>query len=237
MKVSKIIIHIFVAFFLVLAVSCSTTVKLKARADLTSDMDLTFDIGAYFAEAIEGMASATGEGLGLSKEAVENSFSGSDFTNVQATVPNKQEVILSARLNAAKDQSVSVNGIRAQDFIKCSKNSLTFTLSPKAIQTLYSSLNEESRAYADLLMAPVFTGDRMSASEYKELLSAVYGKELADETEKARIKISLEPPKGKGISSSSADYKIRQSSSSVTFSVPALELLTLTKEMSFKIDF
>jgi hypothetical protein len=73
----------------------------------------------------------------------------------------------------------------------------SFVIGPSELQKFYATLNQEGQGYIDLLMAPVFTGEKMSAAEYKDLLSSVYGPSFASELTTGVITISLTAPGGK----------------------------------------
>ena len=95
-------------------------------------------------------------------------------------------------------------------------------------------MGQEDRTYLDLFMAPIFTGEKMTQAEYKELVASVYGQELADDMQKGKIVITLTVPDGKSIKNSGA--KIGRSSKAsknpkrISFSIPMLEFLTLQTE-------
>ena len=62
--------------------------------------------------------------------------------------------------------------------------SVSTVLNQEAFENLFSIFPEEFADYAELLMAPIFTGEKLSQEEYLELIGAAYGnslqKELAD---------------------------------------------------------
>lgn len=60
-------------------------------------------------------------------------------------------------------------------------------ISSEKLQSLYEKLPFEIQSYLDMLMAPSFTGEKMSDEEYLELLASVYGQSLADEIKNSKI--------------------------------------------------
>ena len=53
------------------------------------------------------------------------------------------------------------------------------------MQTLTGLLPQETAEYTEFLMAPLFTGERMSADEYAELIGSMYGKAMRADLETA----------------------------------------------------
>lgn len=60
-------------------------------------------------------------------------------------------------------------------------------ISSEKLQSLYEKLPFEIQSYLDMLMAPSFTGEKMSDEEYLDLLASVYGQKLADEIKNSKI--------------------------------------------------
>lgn len=71
---------------------------------------------------------------------------------------------------------------------------LHITMTGKHIHTIMSILPAESRDFIDTLMAPLFTGEAMSVHEYEELVSAAYGKKLADDLKSSEFKFIIDVP-------------------------------------------
>ena len=76
---------------------------------------------------------------------------------------------------------------------KSGSKKFSVKLTPEFIQHLLTYLPEDNTGYADLLMAPLFTGEEMDEEEYVDTVAVVYGRKLADEatTFKFQFKISV----------------------------------------------
>ena len=70
-------------------------------------------------------------------------------------------------------------------------------LGPKQISAFYELLNEDGKSYLDLLMIPALIGEKMTTSEYRELLASMYGPSFADEIVNGKLSIQLVSPDGK----------------------------------------
>ena len=69
---------------------------------------------------------------------------------------------------------------------------------PANLSALYASLPETVRSYIDLFMAPVFSVESMTKSEYLDLVASVYGQNLADEIAGSSVSIVLSAPDASG---------------------------------------
>ena len=67
-------------------------------------------------------------------------------------------------------------------------------LSPENIASFLEMLPQESRDFIDMLMAPLFTGDKIPLAEYEELIGAAYGKKIAAELRSAEFVLTVDVP-------------------------------------------
>ena len=77
---------------------------------------------------------------------------------------------------------------------KNGKKTFSVTLTPEYIQYLLTYLPEESTGYADLLMAPLFTGEEMDEEEYVDTVAVVYGRKLANESTTYKFQFQITVP-------------------------------------------
>ena len=256
-KIKFILLLTSVFFF----VSCSSQLEITALEDCSSHLDFKLELGSVITQTIESITQGLTEienasanvavketGI-FSKELIENAFKVSDFKNINVKIPEKDKLNLSLDFPSPANQKVTTDkgNFKAANFITCTKNSLTLILSPEILKELANSFNEESRTYLDLLMSPVFSDDasvfsdeeQMTASEYIDLVEVVYGEKLAKELEKATVKISLIPPKGKTITKTalSETGQSKLSSNKAVFTLPLADLLTLNSTKTFSISF
>ncbi len=100
------------------------------------------------------------------------------------------------------------------DFVSYTKTKTVLRLSPSMVKKFSASLGPEFKSVMDLFMTPVVTGEEMPASEYKDLVALVYGDKLADDLEASKVEITIASPSGR----------------SKTYTIPLVELLTLSEE-------
>lgn len=231
--------------------SCSTDLEIKAFDDKSADINFNFDLGEQIYSAIQNFTlgiSQMNENLNLENELslfdekeIYQVFNGSDFQNVKVLVPSKKELKITAKIPSPEKQKAVNEGsvLKIANFITCTNNSLTLLISPQNVQEIVASLPEETKSYLDLLMAPILGSEEMSSQDYKDLLSLVYGEDLAKSLGDANVKVSLFAPSGKTIKRAalSNTEQSKTSASKAVFTVPLLDFLTLQSSKTFSISW
>lgn len=145
---------------------------------------------------------------------IEKSLAQLGFDNVEAIsrISNHTEN-LSVNCSTDKNTLNFINITFANNKI----SNLSITLSPQILQELIISQDSIIQKYADLLMAPCFTGEEISKDEYIDLLSSVYGKEIAEELIQGNFTISIN----------------NSTSKNSVLTIPLIDILTLTNETTF----
>lgn len=253
-------ICIAAAVFSFVMTSCSSSITVQAKKDCSSDVQIQTDLGNTVLQTIKSVtagmnqisSSANGSTAApadtsatdkpvFSAPEISQALSQGDITNVVVQTPTSSSISVSGTLPAPADQKMTLkqDGIKLANFITCTKNSLTLILAPETVLNVVKSLPEESQSYLDLLMAPVITGEQMSASEYVELVGAVYGDEMSKELASSAVKISLVTPAGVQLKKSSlSDTKnVKTAADRVVFSIPLAEFLTLSTAQTFSISW
>lgn len=246
-KIFYIIQSLTLSLFLT---GCSSSIELTANPDKSSDVKIDINMGQILyntiKSAINGISSLSDEDetqeLELFNEAdIKEAVSQGDFTNTKVTVPSKTSFIIEGTFPSPLKQTsvLNDNGIKIANFINCQNKTLTLILSPETIKEFIKTLPEENQSFADIFMAPVFTGEQMSSQEYIDLIESVYGKELAQELENASIKVTLCCPKGCKIAKSSLSKTdiSKTSETKVTFSMALCDFLVLQNTKTFSINW
>lgn len=245
----KYFYSLFYLIILFAVTGCSSGIVIKASTDQSVEVQFAMNMEKVLADTVLSISSSQNGSnkknahVIFSKEALEQlrkSFDSSDFNNVKVATPTKTSFSISGNIEPPHLQkNVTANNLKASSFVSCTPKSLTVTLSPVTAKKLINTLPEKSREYIDLFMAPIFTGENMTTDEYKSLLAAVYGQELANELEKSFVKIALYPPKGFSIKKAFAfnkEYKTSDSNK-IVFSIPLLEFLTLKTKVEYSIKW
>lgn len=245
----------------VLFTSCESSISIKANKDSSTQIQVNADVGPIVYNTIKAvtagmseMAASGNQASGTAKNdagkdvpifsaaEIKSGLSTGDMTDVSVSTPTVSSLSINGKLSAPADQVSTLNdtnSVKVANFVTCTKNSLTLILAPAMIKQIGESLPQSTKSYLDLLMAPVFTGEQMSASEYIDVVAAVYGDELSKELASSAVKITLAVPDGTTIKKTSLSdaQNVKTSAGQVTFSIPLAEFLTLSATKTFSISW
>lgn len=222
---------------------CSATFVIQAQPDASCAFQFNMNLGNVLAETVKAASTSMGmlnggtsgaeSGLVLfSAEEIESALRARSFTAVHAAVPSATELSAKAIIPAESPEMAS--------FLKCTAHDLLVTLSPQSIRQLVATLGENDQSYMDLFMAPVLTGEHMTAEEYTDTLAAVYGTELAAELSKAQLSITMYAPTGKAViktDSTGFAQKPQILKAGAIFVFPLVEFLTLSETKTLSISW
>lgn len=143
-------------------------------------------------------------------EEISTLFEQAGFENISAK-SDGTNLFVSGKLSQSAEDPFSKSGM-----IYSAQNKLFITLNKENLLNFYNNLPEDLQTSLDLFMSPTFTGEEMSNEEYIELISEVYGQELADEFSAATLKLSVESPVG-----------------NKNYSIKLIEILNIKNELIF----
>ena len=213
---------------------CGGSLGVSARDDGKADLSLFMDTG----RAASAMISSVMAGLYPEGGAQEGVFSPERAAALEKGL--SESGLESVRAKALSSSALSLEAEAGPELfsslVSMGERSMTLTLSPETMRGLYRSMDARTRGYADLFMAPVFTGDSMSGEEYAALIASVYGTGMAGEISDAVMEISLSAPEGKKAASCS-DPGASLSGRRATVFVPLLDLLVLDRELSWEVGW
>ena len=198
---------------------CCADIAVSAKEDSSTNISINMDIGQSVGGLIKALFGMTGSG-----KQVESIVSPKEITEALT-----QGGYINARAESSDTKLSAEAGMppkTSSALIKNTGNSLTVYFSPQALRTEYESMSEEAKAYIDLLMAPIFTGEELSRDEYIELIKSAYGSDLANELQSSAVTLSLSQPKGKKRKSHSLYYCESQTATVQTYSIPLVDFLT-----------
>ena len=209
----RFVVSLPLVFLSLLFMSCTSSVELRANGD--GSVNITYD-AAFGSAFIEIMQALSGGGTSPLFDADEMTaqFRAAGVNDVRITSP--ADTSLGIRLCLPKN---GIAPVSQSGCISMSDNALSLALSSEFCAKLYKLLPETMQSYIDLCMAPLFLGEPMSQNEYVDLIASVYGKALADEAARAKIKISFFAPNG--------EKAVK------TIECPLVDLLTAAKPLVF----
>lgn len=212
-------------FLMVFATGCSSKVTIQANPNKSQNVEIKIDLGKHLLKTINGLTQGLGKFMDgeeipeitaanlVTKRDIENTIGTQGAKNISVANPSKE--LLDIKFSLDKNSKL-------KNFIEQTENSLSLNLSGSSLQEIYFSFDEDDTVILDLLMAPCFTGEEISAEDYADVIETLYGRELANDLRTAKIDWILVAPKG---------VKSR------TFQTTVLDFLTLTGEKKFDIQW
>ena len=230
----KYIYSLFYIILLLALTGCASKMTFIAHTDQSIDMDFSLALGK---ELSKMLSQSSNNGPIFSAEEIQSAFEDSDFKGIKVSSPSNDSLNITGTLNPSSTRYA--NGVKTSDFITCTYNSLTVRINTKSIQTLIKTLPEDASSYADIFMAPIFTGEAMSKQEYRDMIASVYGEDMAKTLDKSTIDIILAPPAGRKIAKTvfSDTNKAKATSSRAIISIEVLDFLSNTKDQSYSISW
>ena len=209
----------FIASFLLSFsfMSCLPQISVKAGANDEATILFSTGFSKATAKTLQAAANADENAPLFNKDDVLMVLNSAGAINTSATLPSPNEISTAGTLPNLSKHPLSLTGL-----INKTDKSLKLTLGPKQISEFYELLSDDAKSYLDLMMVPALIGEKMSVSEYRELLASMYGPSFADEIVNGKLTINLASPNGK---------------KTLKDSVSLGELLTTVDEKSWTLNF
>jgi hypothetical protein len=172
--------------------SCAIDSSIQLDKNGGADISLYFSCGDIVESTLRSLFSLESDTKIFDETDIKKSCEQSGFTvkSLSFTGSASMKLVLHTDNLAANFSSIP-------ESIKFEKNSFVMNLNKNVIASIIAILPPESADYLDLLMAPVFSEEEATAEEYIDLISAVYGNNLANEMKNAKINITLSSPTSK----------------------------------------
>ena len=131
------------------------------------------------------------------------------------------------------------------------KGSLVITLTKEIVAKTTAALPAELFEYADLLMAPVLTGERMTEEEYIGLIAAAYGPQAAAELRTCAFELAVQCPAAVTRASArepaslslgaaygpASGVRATSSGAQARFLIPAAKVFALSSPLQLVVEF
>lgn len=197
---------------------CSCSPKISVKALSNGAVDVSFGTGFSKAtgETLRKIADIPSDSPIFSPNDMTSFLVNAGATNVSASTPSALEVEASGRLFAEK------NALSATKILSRTESSVSLTLGPEQIRSLYALLDEDTKSYFDMMMIPALAEETLELDEYRMILAAMYGQKFANELIDGVVLLELSSPDGKKTERISEKLGV---------------ILTLTKEKTWKLDF
>ncbi len=216
--------------------SCTT----NGTISIANNDSGTFAFDAIMTENLHKTMSAFGdidesENI-FSTDLIESFFRQAGLTLSSINIENNREIAFSGISSDVKKVLELENQLI---LLTESGNEKIFTLllDEKTINSLTSLLTEETLMYIDLLQAPLFTREEMTAEEYVEFIAALYGKKISNDLKESYVNLEITLPEiAKTVTASPKNIAIiDEASKTVGFKIKLSELLANSSEARFEV--
>lgn len=186
------IFRFFLLIFSLAFTSCLPQVSIKAGNNDEAVIFFTTGFSESASKTLQSISGADPNSPLFNKTDVLNLLKEAGAVNTSASLPTPHEISTTGTIPEVAKNPLSQAGLLSK-----TEKSLTLSIGPKQINTFYEFLSDDAKAYFDLMMIPCLIGEKMEVSEYRELLSSMYGPTFADEIVNGKLTISLSSPDGR----------------------------------------
>ena len=241
--------------FICLFTSCSPVLKVAVAPNGDISYSVESSVAPIIEETVRSFTGA-GEDLPLFNETqILQALNTAGLEQVSVKTPSNSSLVISAKIDRVESKpAVTTNlgsGIVCEDMVPqiagaigyCHSNQagqrkLALTISPNVLQQIMAIMPLETVEYLDLLSAPILTGETMSASEYIDLISVIYGDSVAKELKNAAIKILVTVPSSvQSASVSIPSGKTQVKGENVEFTLGLPDLLSNLGQTEFIVQY
>ena len=183
----KNLLSIFVLFiFLFAFMGCSPSLAVNIATTNDVSVEFSSGLGESLVQTLYSITDMDSQNPLFNKKAVAANLGAAGFTVENISVDNNN-IYLKTKSSSFKD--IVANSSELVEELTPSSVKLSF--SSEKLQDFVSVLPEETVGYLDLLCAPVLTNEELSTDDYVDVLAAIYGKKLAQETLSSNFVIEI----------------------------------------------
>lgn len=200
------------AAFVLFLTSCTTLIDLELNKDGSVKASFSGTTGKGFEKLIRNTQGLKeGQAIFDVKE-IKKELTASGLSSVTVESKNGKDLSLSM-VDTKRNSNFFTSGL-----VSLKNNRLVISLNPVTMEKFYNLSDPQIVLYLDMLLSPVFNQEEMSASEYEEVITSFYGKDVAKEIKETQVKLRIKNPDG-----SRAEYEL-----------PLIDLLTLNKSLQLE---
>ncbi|MBR5096743.1 MAG: hypothetical protein IK094_06515 [Treponema sp.] len=209
----KAILAACALFAAVIFCGCPLKATITCEKDDSFSVNFSSNLGAAFVENLSQL-----QDLEQISKKIESELNNSYFRGTLVRIDQKSLWAqgLVPNIKSLPKEFISVQ--KKSD----GKRALTLTLGPQSLASSILKENSAAKTMADILMAPIISGEEMSLSEYKDLLGEIYGPRLASEILAGDLVI---------------DFVDKASGKKQTKKIPVADLLLSTEPRSFVFEY
>jgi hypothetical protein len=228
----------YVLILLVLPALFSCTAKIDGNINASGSAVLTVNmsLGQKMTALIKSMAAAGGQEPVqiLDGQAISNSMSQSQGID-SVSFRNTSQTAIDGQIKISKI-NLFLNEAKGKEFINfeqgTSGGKCVISINIDNSQVILGRLSKDVSDYLNAIMAPAATGEKMTKSEYLELVGSFYNKGISDEIAASKVRVSVEFP-GTVTNVKGGTY----SGKKANFDIPLVDLLVLQTPLVYEVNW
>ncbi|MGL4987431.1 MAG: hypothetical protein ACRC5H_09900 [Treponemataceae bacterium] len=220
----------FMIACMAMIISCSTNVDFNIKQDLSADVTLNLNVSKNFTNLLERVANYSDSIFNVQEITAILESTGQSKVKVSSLSPADLKISFTSK------NITEIFSEQIPHLITASKNDkkteLRMTLNPAVVKQTLTLLPDHAQQFVELLLAPIFTGEKMASTEYLELLAILYGNAIKNDLQNAFVVINFIVPQTIQNAQISSEKlgKIDKSDSSIKVTLSLVELLCLEND-------
>jgi len=228
--------------------SCTAKIDGNISANGSAVMTVNMSLGQRMTALIKSMAALGGQAaMGgqatvggqeniqiLDGQAISKSMSGSPGID-SVSLKNTSQSAIDGQIKISK-MNLFLSEVKGKEFINfeqgASSGKCVFSVNIENSQVILGYFSKDISDYLNALMAPAATGEKMTKTEYLEIVSSFYNKGISDEIAASRVRVSIDFP---GVVTSAKGGTF--SGKKAVFDIPLLDLLVLETPLVYEVNW
>ena len=216
--------------------SCTARIDGNITANGSAVMTVNMSLGQRMTALIRSMAAAGGqENIQiLDGQAISKSMSQAPGID-SVSLKNTSQTAVDGQVKISK-MNLFLNEVKGKEFINFEQGSAggkcVFSVNIDNSQIILGHLSKDVSDYLNAIMAPAATGEKMTKTEYLEIVASFYNKGISDEIAASRVRVSIDFP-GAVTSAKGATF----SGKKAVFDIPLLDLLVLETPLIYEVNW
>jgi hypothetical protein len=170
----------------------------------------------------------------LDGQAISKSMSGAPGID-SVSLKNTSQTSVDGHVKISK-MNLFLNEVKGKEFINFEQGSAggkcVFSVNIENSQLILEHFSKDISDYLNAIMAPAATGEKMTKTEYLEIVASFYNKGISDEIAASRVRVSIDFP-GAVTSAKGGTF----SGKKAVFEIPLLDLLVLETPLVYEVNW
>ncbi len=232
-QISTAALCLFGAAALFLSTSCSPSVILTVTEEASGTAHFTAEmtpaaenlVRRFTGNTASAAANPNGNQL-FDRDKIRLSLAHAGIKTETVTFPGRTGISLGVSF-------LKLDGLLARAVtVSKEERRIEIRLSPESVNAATAVMPPETADYLALLMAPVFTGEKMDSAEYESVIAAAYGKTLAAELKGSTFTLTVRCPAPVKNIAAGSPAVASSSENTAVFAIPLAELLAMDKPIT-----